>query len=239
MLLIAGIVKRRLHRDICRDPVLHGLVLNLYLNGEEYPHRIDDYFPEWAVRDQQLLSAMQSHMRDEDKHVALYRKAIREIDQPIVELAMADVYNEVIRGHTKSSFCIHKQDSADQQTLKLANFFAHLHFLEKRIARSLDFHVEGCAASPSDYSAKAIGIVLSDEMHHVTYTRDAVLHLLPKATATAVLEDHRRAEAKANLDFSSQQLSHLTRNYAERFPRSTHRIYRHAAKLLEWGSQYA
>ena len=36
---------RRLHRDICADPVLHGLVLNLYLNGEEYPHRVADYFP--------------------------------------------------------------------------------------------------------------------------------------------------------------------------------------------------
>ena len=35
-------VKRRLHREIVADPVLHGLVLNLYLNGEEYPHLVDD-----------------------------------------------------------------------------------------------------------------------------------------------------------------------------------------------------
>jgi hypothetical protein len=53
-----------LHRDICRDPVLR-LVLNLYLNGEEYPHQIDDYFPTWAVTDADLLAAMQkSHMQD-------------------------------------------------------------------------------------------------------------------------------------------------------------------------------
>ena len=232
-------IKRRLHRDICRDPVLHGFVLNLYLNGEEYPHRIDDYFPEWAVKDPHLLAAMQSHMRDEDKHVAVYRKAIKKIGQPVVELPMADVYNEVIRKHTKHSFRIEKQDSADQRTLKLANFFAHLHFLEKRIARSLDFHVEGCAVSPSDYPEKAVGIVLRDEMHHVSYTREAVLHLLPKEAAAAVLEDHRNAESKANLDFSSTQMSFLTHDYAERFPRATRGIYKHAGRLLEWGLRYA
>lgn len=219
--------------------MLHGFVLNLYLNGEEYPHRIDDYFPEWAVGDEHLLTAMQSHMRDEDKHVAVYKKAIRKIGQPIVELPMADVYNEVIRGYTKNSFRIEKHDSADQQRLKLANFFAHLHFLEKRIARSLDFHVEGCAVSPSDYSEKAVGIVLRDETHHVSYTREAVFHLLPKETATTVLKEHRKAEAKANLDFSSAQLSYLTRNYAERFPRATRGIYKHAGRLLEWGLQHA
>ena len=38
-------VKARLHRDIVADPVLHGMVLNLYLNGEQYPHRVSDYFP--------------------------------------------------------------------------------------------------------------------------------------------------------------------------------------------------
>lgn len=237
--LIAGIIKRRLHRDICRDPVLHGLVLNLYLNGEEYPHRIDDYFPAWAVRDAHLLSAMQNHMRDEDKHVVLYRKLIRKIDQPIVELPLADVYNEVIRSYTAQSFRVAERDNADQRTFKLANFFAHLHFLEKRIARSLEYHLDSCHLSPSDYAEKAVGIVFSDETHHVRYTRDAVLHLLPTATATTVLADHRQAESRANLDFSSQQLSRLTSKYSTRFPRSRRRIYRHASNLLEWGLKYA
>ena len=36
--------KRLLHRDLCADPLLHGLVLNLYLNGEQYPHRVENYF---------------------------------------------------------------------------------------------------------------------------------------------------------------------------------------------------
>jgi hypothetical protein len=237
--LIASAVKRCLHRDICREPVLHGLVLNLYLNGEEYPHRIDDYFPVWAVADSRLLAAMQSHMKDEDKHVALYRKAIRKIDQPIVELPLADVYNEVIRSHTPKSFRVLDQDTADQKSLKLANFLAHLHFLEKRIARSLEFHVEACASSPSDYAEKAVQIVAGDELHHVEYTRDAVYHLLPSTLANDVLDEHRLAEKKANLDFSSRQLSRLTRCYAERFPRSRRRIYHHASNLLEWGLKYA
>ena len=237
--MIAGIIKRRLHRDICSDPVLHGFVLNLYLNGEEYPHRIDDYFPVWAVPDSHLLDEMKSHMRDEDKHVALYRKAIRKIDQPIVEFPLPDVYNEIIRSYTSESFRIERDDTADQRTFKIANFFAHLHFLEKRIARSLEFHLDGCSASASDYPEKAVGIVYSDEQHHVEYTRDAVLHLLPAERAKKVLASHKRAEARANLDFSSRILADLSRDYSERFPRATRRIYRHAGELLEWGLQYA
>lgn len=237
--MIAGIIKRRLHRDICRDPVLHGLVLNLYLNGEEYPHRIDDYFPVWAVRDEHLCSAMRSHMQDEDKHVALYKKAIRKLEQPIVELPLAEVYNEIIRGYTEQSFRVDRKDCADQRTLKIAGFFAHLHYLEKRIARSLEFHLDGCASSPSDYSEKAVGVVYGDETYHVEYTHEAVFHLLPNDRAKRVLTHHRRAEARANLDFSSQQLIRLTKNYADRFPRSRRRIYRYASSLLEWGLRYA
>ena len=237
--MIAGIIKRRLHRDICSDPVLHGFVLNLYLNGEEYPHRIDDYFPVWAMSDKHLLAEMKSHMRDEDKHVALYRKAIGKIDQPVVEIPLPDVYNEIIRSYTDESFRVDEKDSADQRTLKIANFFAHLHFLEKRIARSLEFHLDGCSMSDSDYTEKAVGIVYADEQHHVDYTRDAVLHLLPQERAKKVLASHKRAEARANLDFSSRILSELTRDYSERFPRSTRRLYRHAGELLEWGLQYA
>src|SRR5262249_19838696 len=52
--MIVERVKRRLHRDIVADPVAHGLVLNLYLNGEHYPHRVDDYFPLAAADDPAL-----------------------------------------------------------------------------------------------------------------------------------------------------------------------------------------
>ena len=130
-------------------------------------------------------------------------------------------------------------DCADRRTLKIANFFAHLHFLEKRIARSLQFHLEACAHSMSDYPQKAVAIVAGDEHHHVEYTREAVFHLLPAQRARSVLADHRRAEAKANLDFSAQQLSQLTSRYAGRFPRTSRRVYRHASRLLEWGLRHA
>src|SRR5258707_1861645 len=99
MPIIRGI-KRRLHRDIVADPVLHGRVLNLYLNGEQYPHRVADYFPMAAVEDAALARRMRAHLHEEDKHVALYRRAIRALGQPVVELPLPDVYNTVIRRHT-------------------------------------------------------------------------------------------------------------------------------------------
>ena len=53
-------IKSRLHRDIVADPVLHGLVLNLYLNGEQYPHRVSDYFPFAAVEEPELERRMRA-----------------------------------------------------------------------------------------------------------------------------------------------------------------------------------
>src|SRR5438552_16998651 len=99
MPIIRGI-KRRLHRDIVADPVLHGRVLNLYLNGEQYPHRVENYFPMAAVVDPALERRMREHLREEDKHVALYSKAIRELGQLAVELPMGEINNTVIYSHT-------------------------------------------------------------------------------------------------------------------------------------------
>lgn len=237
--MVAGVIKRNLHRDICRDPVLHSLVLNLYLNGEDYPHRVDDYFPVWAVSEPELLAAMKSHMSDEDKHVLLYKKAIRKLGQPVVELPLAEIYNEIIRGYTKHSFEIDESDTADERTFKLASFFAHLHFLEKRIARSLDYHLDACSLSTNPYAEKAVGIVAGDEQHHVQYTHQAVMHLLPLQRAKEILEEHRLAEARANLDFSARQLILLTDQYTDHFPGFRRRIYRYAGNLLEWSLKYA
>ena len=152
-------IKRRLHRDIVADPVLHGRVLNLYLNGEEYPHRVEDYFPLAAVEDPILAETMRRHMREEDKHVALYRKAIATIGQPIREMPTAEIYNSVIRRHTAADFAMAPRDDADRRRLKLAHFLAHLHFLEARIARSLEMHLEACAHAPSPYPGKAVAAV--------------------------------------------------------------------------------
>ena len=53
---LVGAVKRQLHRDICDNPVMHAMVLNLYLNGEQYPHRVDDYFPLAVAEENDLAS---------------------------------------------------------------------------------------------------------------------------------------------------------------------------------------
>ena len=232
-------IKRRLHRDIVADPVLHGLVLNLYLNGERYPHRVNDYFPVAAANDAVLEMLMRRHMADEDRHIALYSKAIQKLEQPVLELPLCDVYNEVIRIHTSASFAITDQDDSDQRRLKLAHFFAHLHFLEKRIARSLEYHVEACAYSQSPYPQKVVAAVLSDEMRHVAYTRDVVRQILPASDAADVLALHARAEGRANLDFSARQLRRLLREQAHRFPKVRGAFYRGCTSILKGVLAYA
>src|SRR5438132_7051597 len=161
-------VKRRLHRDIVADPVLHGRVLNLYLNGEQYPHRVTDYFPMAAVEDGALERRMREHLREEDKHVALYIRAIRALGQPVTELPVEDVYNTVIRRHTPS-LELGERAPADRRRLILAHFLAHLHCLESRVAQSLEYHLEACAHSTSAYPAKAVHVILADEHAHAAY----------------------------------------------------------------------
>jgi hypothetical protein len=225
-------VKRRLHRDIVADPLLHGLVLNLYMNGERYPHRVDDYFPLAAATDANLERLMRRHMAEEDRHIAIYTRAIQKLEQPVLELPLIDVYNEVIRRHTSASFAIYASDDADARRLKLAHFFGHLHVLEKRIARSLEFHLDACAQAACPYPEKAVAAVLRDELRHVSYTLEVVRHLLPARDAVRVLHLHCRAECRANLDFSSRQLGRLTREHAGRFPSARRALYRACTSIL-------
>jgi hypothetical protein len=232
-------IKRKLHRDIVADPLLHGLVLNLYLNGEQYPHLVDDYFPIAVGAEWGLADSMRSHLADEDKHVALYTRAIVKLDQPVLNLPMADIFNEVIRTHTPVSFAMHQEDNRDARRLKLAHFLAHAHFLEKRIARSLDYHVEACAHAASAYPAKAVEAVLRDETHHVDYTRRAVCELLPSTAANEVLALHKTAERRANLDFSTRQMSRLLREYAQRFSIGHRLLFRGSVTLLRGCLHYA
>jgi hypothetical protein len=239
VIVIIDSVKLRLHRDIVADPVLHGLVLNLYLNGEQYPHRVQDYFPMHIAEAAELVDSMRRHIAEEDKHAALYIRAIEKLGQPVLELPMNDIYNEVIRAHTPVSFAIAPDDGADVRRYKLAHFFAHLHHLEKRIARSLEYHVEACANAAIPYPEKAIGLVLKDELHHVGYTREAVAHLLPAPAAAEVMALHRRAERRANLDFSAVQLGALLRHHGARFPRARGAGYRGCASLLRGVLAYA
>jgi len=225
-------LKSRLHRDIVADPVLHGMVLNLYLNGEQYPHRVSDYFPFAAVEEPELEQRMREHVSDEDKHIALYERAIGKLGQPVTLQPLEETFNGVIRHHTPATFAMSPADGRDSCRRKLAHFFAHLHFLEKRVARSLDYHFDACAHATSDYPQKVIGAVLGDEVRHVRYTREAVRDLVPAQVAADVLCVHARAERRANLDFSERQLGRLAREHAARFPRARAGAYRACAGLL-------
>lgn len=222
-------IKRRLHRDIVADPVLHGRVLNLYLNGEQYPHRVRDYFPAAALEDVALERRMREHLREEDKHVALYMKAIRAIGQPVAELPLQDVYNTVILRHTPRQPAA---EEADGRRVGLAHFFAHLHFLESRVAQSLEYHLEACAHAASPYPAKAVEVILRDEHAHAAYTREAVFRLVPAGIGRNVLEIHRRAESRANREFSARELKRLLGEEGTRFGGRARTLYACGAALM-------
>lgn len=232
---IVRALKRRLHRDIVADPVLHGRVLNLYLNGEQYPHRVTGYFPMAAVEDGALERRMREHLREEDKHVALYIRAIRELGQPVVELPMEDVYNTVIRRHTPSP-ALGATAPADRRRLTLAHFMAHLHCLESRVAQSLEYHLDACARSASPYSAKAVQVILADERAHAAYTREALFGLVPAAVARDVLHLHSSAETRANREFSARELKRLLCDERARFGATSRALYAGSAALLQGGT---
>lgn len=218
--------KRRLHRDIVADPLLHAQVLNLYLNGEAYPHRVDDYFPIAHVEEPALAAAMRSHMQDEDKHIALYARAIEKLGQRVEDLPHACIYNAVIRYHTPHAWSIRADQDRATRRLRLAHFLAHAHCLERRVAHSLELHLDACAHAASPYPAKAVAAVLEDEHRHVSYTAEAVDSLLSRAEARSVWALHAAAEKRANLDFSSAQLRRLLREHAGHWPRSRRSFYR-------------
>ena len=211
-------IKRQLHRDIVADPILHARVLNLYLCGEAYPHAVDDYFPVEHVECPELATMMRTHQHDEDKHIALYAKAIHKLGAEVVDLGDEAIFNAVIRSHTPHPWKVDADMDRDARRDRVANFLAHAHFLEKRVAHSLGMHLDACAHSPSPYPGKAVAAVLSDEERHVAYTIEAVFDLVPRQRAHDIVAEHRRAEKKANLDFSSRTLRRLIREEDGRWP---------------------
>jgi hypothetical protein len=222
---LTNAIKRKLHRDIVADPVLHARVLNLYLCGEAYPHAVDDYFPIEHVECPELAQMMHTHMQEEDKHIALYAKAINKLGEEVVDLPNACIFNHVIRSYTPEPWRIAPELGKDAKRDKVAHFLAHAHWLEKRIERSLEFHLDACAHSPSEYPGKAVAAVLSDESGHVRYTKQAIFDLVPLQRANDILESHRLAEHRANLDFSSNQLRRLIGEEGSHWPTSRKPLY--------------
>jgi hypothetical protein len=230
---IVDSIKKRLHQDIVADPILHARVLNLYLCGEAYPHTVDDYFPVQHVDCPDLARMMRTHLQEEDKHVALYAKAIRTLGADVLQLPDWCIFNHVIRSHTREPWRVEAGLDRQSRLDKVANFFAHAHFLEKRVARSLEYHYDACARAGSGYPGQVIALVLADERRHVRYTREAVFGLVARQRAVDILDAHRRAEHRANLDFSYRQLRRLLVEEPGRWPRSDKWLYRSCALVMQ------
>jgi hypothetical protein len=226
-------IKRQLHRDIVADPLLHARVLNLYLCGESYPHAVDDYFPIQHVDCPELARRMRTHLREEDKHAALYAKAIHKLGAEVIQLPEWCIFNHVIRSYTQEPWRVDGGLDRQARLDKVANFFAHAHYLEKRVARSLEYHHDACLQAGCDYPGRVVALVLSDEFNHVRYTREAVYDLVSRRRANDILVAHRNAEWRANLDFSYRQLRRLLVEEPALWPESRQSFYRFCAFVMK------
>jgi hypothetical protein len=233
-MLVDG-VKEMWHRDLVDRPDTHAWVLSLYRAGELHPQTVDDYFPLAAAEDATLRDEMARHAADEVKHVKIYDRAITKLGETRTEAEGLDVFNVVIRRETNASFAMTAELTDDARRERLAHFLAHAHFLEKRIARSLGYHLDACDRAKRTDVMRAVGAVHADEGRHTRYTLAGVHDLLPRARAERVIETHRRGERRANLRFSARQV----RGFLERFGAHTKLshavIYRTCAAMMEAG----
>ena len=229
-------VKLGWHLDLASRPETHAWVLNLYRAGERYPETVSDYFPHAHAPWPQLAEDMRLHQGDERRHVTLYGKAIAALGQKVVELDGLDVFNEVIRRHTPAGFAVDETASADQRRLRLAHFLMHAHHLERRVQRSLEYHLEACARLGRSEVAGAVEKVHSDEERHVRYTRAACRELLCTTEYDNVLQLHARAEAAADRAFSARQVRTFLRTFGGCVKWSHRVLYAGCALLMEAGN---
>jgi hypothetical protein len=231
-------LKEKFHHDLVSHPVVHGWVLNLYRGGERYPQRVCDYFQSDFAPTRELACALERHSTDENKHVRLFSRAIKLLEQPVVEIEMGDIFNEVIRSFTPGTFHITESDSADARRKKLANFLAHAHFLEKRVARSFAYHLDACERAGKFEIINLLQIAKQDEDRHVQYTREAVYDLLRKEEADRIMDTHLRVESKANLCFSQKQVRIFLERFSTHIPKHRAFLYRVCQMLMEGAGQY-
>jgi rubrerythrin len=236
---IVDSIKGRFHGDMVSNPVIHGWVLNLYRAGERYPQRVCDYFQSDFAPNPDLAAQLRRHAAEEDKHVHLFSQALGSLDQPVVEVDLGDVFNEVIRSFTPGTFHIVAEDSTEVRRLKLANFLAHAHHLEKRVSRSFAYHMDACERASRGEIAELVSRAKHDEEGHVRYTRVAVFDLLTRSQANEVMETHRRAEARANLLFSQRQVRAFLSRFASEIPKRRQWLFRICATIMEAAGEYA
>jgi hypothetical protein len=226
-------LKQLWHRDLVARPATHAWVLNLYRAGERYPETVADYFPVPHAPWPELAASFARHRQDEVRHEKMYARAIGRMGEPVVELSGPLVFNQVIRDCTPSPWAVGEGDGADARRLKVAHFCAHAHFLERRIACSLRWHLDACEHARSDHAGAVVAHVLDDEDHHVAYTRDAVAQLVDRRTAERVLDEHRRAEARANLLFSAGAVRACLRTFPRELPAHRRALWRLCALVME------
>lgn len=227
--------KVRLHAQLAADPRAHAWTLSLYRAGERHPETVSDYFPCERARERwpELAASMKRHAGDERKHAALYTKAIERMGERVLEIDDDDVFNVVIRRHTRASWAIDERDDDDAVRLKLAHFLAHAQHLERRIARSLAYHREGCVRAGRSDVAETIERVLADEERHVRYTSEAVVELTTHREHEEVARIHAEGEARADRTFSARQLRTLLARYGASLPRRDRIFYAAAAFVME------
>jgi hypothetical protein len=231
-------IKGGFHGELVANPITHGWVLNLYRSGERYPQRVCDYFQSDFAPTKELARQLRQHAADEDKHVHLFSQALRILEQPVIDAELGDVFNEVIRSFTPGTFHIVESDTAEARRRKLANFLAHAHHLEKRVAQSFAYHIDACERSGRDSIADLVARTKKDEDNHVSYTRATVFDLLTRREAQSVMEMHRRAEARANLCFSQRQVRMFLAHFGETTPKHRQWLYRICATIMETAGQY-
>jgi hypothetical protein len=221
------------------DPIAHGWALNLYRAGERYPQTVTDYFPVEAAPDTTLAESLRVHRQDEERHTAMYAHAIRALGEPVVELPAEDIFNVAIRSNTTASFTIGPGDGCEVLRLKVAHFLVHAHTLEKRIARSLEYHLDACAGAQSPAVERIVEAVLRDERVHVRYTADAARMLLTRSEAESAFAHHAHAEARANLTFSARQVRAYDRLFTGRAAPQRRKFYRLCGAVMEQAAEYA
>jgi hypothetical protein len=226
-------VKRMWHRDLVAHPATHAWVLNLYRAGERHPQTVGDYFPADLAPSPELAALLRRHEADERRHEKMYARAVARMGEPLVDAQGTDVFNVVIRACTPVRFDVSADDAPAVRRTRIAHFLAHAHHLERRIARSLEYHLEACEASRRSGPATVVAAVLGDEVRHVEYTREWVFELLPRREARDVLETHRAAEARANLRFSALQVRHYLRTYGAHATVDRRLLYTFCALVMD------
>ncbi len=227
--------KVRLHAQLAADPRAHAWALSLTRAGERHPETVDDYFPVERARERwpELAASMKRHAGDERGHAALYARAIERSGQPVSDIEPEDVFNVVIRAHTRAGWRIEASDGPDDVRLKLAHFLAHAHQLEKRVTRSLRYHAEGCRRAGREEIVEVVERVLADEERHVGYTGQALVELTRTGEREHILALHADGEAAADRAFSARQLRTFLARWGPALPRTDRIFYAASAFLME------